>query len=110
MTAEIFLMVITVNTNTDLTTSLVVSFYICTTVCVGTAWYWSVFLVVNAALGAGLLDFPAAYHQCGGIVVAVSIQAVRLFFVCLIFVLTFTVCKLSLIEDSMKCAFLTLKQ
>lgn len=43
----------------------------------GTSWYASVFLVVNAGLGAGLLNFPAAYHQCGGIVVAVSIQAVR---------------------------------
>lgn len=51
---------------------------------VGTSWYASVFLVVNAGLGAGLLDFPAAYHQCGGIVVAISIQAVRLIFVFLI--------------------------
>lgn len=45
----------------------------------GSSWYASVFLVVNAGLGAGLLNFPAEYHQCGGIVVAVSIQAVRLF-------------------------------
>jgi len=44
---------------------------------VGTSWYASVFLVVNAGLGAGLLNFPAAYHQCGGIIVAISIQGVR---------------------------------
>lgn len=49
----------------------------------GTSWYASVFLVVNAGLGAGLLNFPAEYHQCGGIVVAVSIQAVRLFGFCI---------------------------
>jgi len=42
----------------------------------GTSWYASVLLVVNAGLGAGLLNFPAAYHQCGGIVIAVSMQAV----------------------------------
>ena len=34
------------------------------------------FLVVNAALGAGLLNFPKAYDQSGGIVVAVIVQAV----------------------------------
>ena len=36
----------------------------------------SVFLVVNAALGAGLLNFPASYHACGGIVVAITVQTV----------------------------------
>ena len=52
----------------------------------GTSWYASVFLIVNAGLGAGLLNFPAEYHQCGGIVVAVSIQAVRLcLFLCIHF-------------------------
>ena len=31
----------------------------------GTSWYVSVFLVVNAALGAGLLNFPHAFHAAG---------------------------------------------
>lgn len=26
------------------------------------------FLIVNAALGAGLLNFPRAFHEAGGIV------------------------------------------
>ena len=34
------------------------------------------FLVVNAALGAGLLNFPQAYQQAGGVVIAILIQAV----------------------------------
>ena len=42
----------------------------------GSTWYASVFLVVNAALGAGLLNFPAAYNQSGGIFTAIVIQAV----------------------------------
>lgn len=47
----------------------------------GTSWYLAVFLVVNAALGAGLLNFPQAYDQAGGILVAVIIQAVLIGFV-----------------------------
>ena len=31
----------------------------------GTSWYVSIFLVVNAALGAGLLNFPHAFHAAG---------------------------------------------
>lgn len=42
----------------------------------GTSWYASIFLVVNAALGAGLLNFPDAYHQAGGVVIALAVQAV----------------------------------
>ena len=42
----------------------------------GSSWYASVFLVVNAGLGAGLLNFPAAFSQCGGIAVAVGVQVV----------------------------------
>lgn len=42
----------------------------------GTSWFASVFLVVNAALGAGLLNFPDAYQQAGGVLIAVLIQAV----------------------------------
>ena len=44
----------------------------------GSSWYSSVFLVVNAALGAGMLNFPAAYDQCGGLAVALTVQAVRI--------------------------------
>lgn len=35
-----------------------------------------VFLIINAALGAGLLNFPQAFEQAGGIVTAVIVQAV----------------------------------
>ena len=44
----------------------------------GSSWFASVFLVVNAALGAGLLNFPQAYHDAGGVVIAVLIQAVSI--------------------------------
>ena len=35
-------------------------------------------LVVNSALGAGILNFPRAYAECGGIVTAIIIQMVGL--------------------------------
>ncbi|EEC03640.1 hypothetical protein IscW_ISCW002828 [Ixodes scapularis] len=41
----------------------------------GTSWYAAVFLVVNAALGAGLLNFPQAFDRAGGLAVALSVQA-----------------------------------
>ncbi|KAK7114363.1 sodium-coupled neutral amino acid transporter 7-like [Littorina saxatilis] len=47
----------------------------------GSSWLSSAFLVVNAALGAGLLNFPQAYHQAGGVVVAIVIQSVFLVFI-----------------------------
>ncbi|ELU06937.1 hypothetical protein CAPTEDRAFT_153758 [Capitella teleta] len=47
----------------------------------GSSWMASVFLVVNAALGAGLLNFPSAYDKSGGLVVAISVQAVLMVFV-----------------------------
>ncbi|KAK3858420.1 hypothetical protein Pcinc_035394 [Petrolisthes cinctipes] len=34
---------------------------------VGISWYKAVFLIVNAALGAGLLNFPRAFYEAGGI-------------------------------------------
>jgi sodium-coupled neutral amino acid transporter 7/8 len=40
-----------------------------------------VFLVVNAALGAGLLNFPDAYQQAGGVLIAVLIQAVSIYII-----------------------------
>ncbi|XP_060563869.1 sodium-coupled neutral amino acid transporter 7-like [Ruditapes philippinarum] len=47
----------------------------------GSSWYSSVFLVVNAALGAGLLNFPEAYHEAGGVIVAIVVQAIFLVFI-----------------------------
>ena len=35
---------------------------------VGISWYFAVFLIVNAALGAGLLNFAKAFDSAGGIV------------------------------------------
>ena len=39
-------------------------------------------LVVNSALGAGILNFPQAYAQCGGIATAFTIQMVGVFLGC----------------------------
>ena len=36
-------------------------------------------LVVNSALGAGILNFPQAYAECGGIATAFTIQMVGAF-------------------------------
>ena len=36
-------------------------------------------LVVNSALGAGILNFPQAYAECGGIATAFTIQMVGVF-------------------------------
>ncbi|KAL3244764.1 hypothetical protein MRX96_018571 [Rhipicephalus microplus] len=47
----------------------------------GSSWISAVFLIINAALGAGLLNFPHAFDQAGGIAVALSVQAVLLVFV-----------------------------
>ncbi|KAL8564604.1 hypothetical protein ACOMHN_032160 [Nucella lapillus] len=47
----------------------------------GSSWLSSAFLVVNAALGAGLLNFPQAYHQAGGVVTAIAIQSLFLVFI-----------------------------
>lgn len=37
----------------------------------------AVFIVVNAALGAGLLNFPAAFNMAGGVTAGVTLQMVR---------------------------------
>ena len=34
----------------------------------GISEYSAAFLITNAALGAGLLNFPLAFHQAGGLV------------------------------------------
>ncbi|CAL4073005.1 unnamed protein product [Meganyctiphanes norvegica] len=35
---------------------------------VGISWYKAMFLIVNAALGAGLLNFPKSFEESGGLV------------------------------------------
>lgn len=42
----------------------------------GISWYFAVFLIVNAALGGGLLNFAHAYDDAGGIVVSSVVQSV----------------------------------
>ncbi|XP_022238390.1 putative sodium-coupled neutral amino acid transporter 7 [Limulus polyphemus] len=46
----------------------------------GSSWYGASLLLVNAALGAGLLNFPEVFGRAGGIVVATCVQAVLLAF------------------------------
>eukprot|EP00794_Sanderia_malayensis_P019223 gene19223-21150_t len=41
--------------------------------------YRAVFLVTNAAFGAGILNFPQAYMNAGGIETAVIVQCVSIF-------------------------------
>ncbi len=43
-----------------------------------TSVFWAIFLVVNAALGAGLLAFPMSFYMTGGMVIGVAIELVRL--------------------------------
>lgn len=47
----------------------------------GTGWFGSSLLIVNAALGAGLLNFPAAFHEAGGVVTGVAVQIFLLCFI-----------------------------
>jgi hypothetical protein len=42
----------------------------------GISWYFAVFLLSNAAIGAGLLNFTKAYGNAGGILVSSLIQFV----------------------------------
>ncbi len=42
----------------------------------GTGWLSAAMLIINAALGAGLLNFPQAFHAAGGLVVGTTIQLV----------------------------------
>ena len=39
--------------------------------------FGAVFIVVNAALGAGLLTFPLAFYSAGGVLHGILIEAVR---------------------------------
>ena len=47
----------------------------------GTNTAYTVFLIVNAALGAGLLNFPKSYDDAGGILVAFMVQLALLLFI-----------------------------
>lgn len=38
----------------------------------------AIFIVVNAALGAGLLNFPAAFSMAGGVAAGIAMQMVRM--------------------------------
>lgn len=49
----------------------------------GTSTLGTIFLIVNAALGAGLLNFPKAFDQAGGVEVALVVQAFLVVFVIL---------------------------
>ncbi|XP_028966976.1 putative sodium-coupled neutral amino acid transporter 7 [Galendromus occidentalis] len=44
----------------------------------GISWYAAAFLLINAALGAGILHYPFCYAEAGGIVVATAVQIVML--------------------------------
>ncbi|XP_066968924.1 sodium-coupled neutral amino acid transporter 7-like [Macrobrachium rosenbergii] len=43
---------------------------------VGISWVKAMFLIVNAGLGAGLLNFPEAFHKAGGIVLGNVIHVI----------------------------------
>ena len=42
----------------------------------------AVFVVTNAALGAGMLAFPEAYGKTGGVPQALAVQAVSMVYLC----------------------------
>lgn len=42
----------------------------------GVSWKMAAFLLVNTALGAGMLNYPYAYGQTGGVICAALMQAV----------------------------------
>nr|XP_014354422.1 PREDICTED: putative sodium-coupled neutral amino acid transporter 7 [Latimeria chalumnae] len=47
----------------------------------GTSAFSSVFIIVNAALGAGLLNFPAAFNTVGGVGAGIAVQMHLLVFI-----------------------------
>ncbi|XP_046897329.1 putative sodium-coupled neutral amino acid transporter 7 isoform X1 [Hypomesus transpacificus] len=47
----------------------------------GVSAFGAVFIVVNAALGAGLLNFPAAFYMAGGVTAGVVLQMFMLTFI-----------------------------
>jgi uncharacterized membrane protein len=47
----------------------------------GISWYFAVFLIVNACLGAGLLNFAKAFNDAGGILISQLLQCVLVVFI-----------------------------
>lgn len=47
----------------------------------GISWYFAIFLIVNAALGAGLLNFAHAFDEAGGILVSSIVQCILAVFI-----------------------------
>ncbi len=47
-----------------------------------TSIFWAIFLVVNAALGAGLLSLPYSFQLTGGIVPGILIELVMVIISC----------------------------
>ena len=47
----------------------------------GTSNMFAVFLIVNATLGSGLLNFPKTFDDAGGIIAASIVQIILLVFV-----------------------------
>ncbi|XP_043590247.1 putative sodium-coupled neutral amino acid transporter 7 isoform X1 [Bombus pyrosoma] len=47
----------------------------------GTSILSTIFLIVNATLGAGLLNFPQAFDRAGGLVSSINVQLVALIFI-----------------------------
>ncbi|XP_034052781.1 putative sodium-coupled neutral amino acid transporter 7 [Gymnodraco acuticeps] len=47
----------------------------------GVSSWAAIFIVVNAALGAGLLNFPAAFNMAGGVTAGVMLQMFMLIFI-----------------------------
>ena len=47
----------------------------------GTGLVLTVFLIVNAALGAGLLNFPRAFADAGGVAAGTAVQGVLMVFI-----------------------------
>nr|XP_014353539.1 PREDICTED: putative sodium-coupled neutral amino acid transporter 7 [Latimeria chalumnae] len=48
---------------------------------VGTSAFSSVFIMVNAALDTGLLNFPAAFNTAGGVAAGIAVQMHPLVFI-----------------------------
>lgn len=46
----------------------------------GVSWGVAAFLLVNTALGAGMLNYPYAYNQIGGVLAAALMQIVSALF------------------------------
>lgn len=45
----------------------------------GVSWGVAAFLLVNTALGAGMLNYPYAYNQIGGVLAAALTQVVSIY-------------------------------